>query len=278
MAGISRKAAFPTISHQPLSKRLKDRRIAKAPDAGIPTDRMVAFFYGCSNNYYEPELGELAIAVLEHFDQEVILPRQMCCGLPLQSNGLLDAARRYARANISWLAPYAVRGIPIVATSTSCSLALKHDYRAILGLSGDDAEVVSFATYDIFEFFSMQLADRVMASKFATLERNALYHPPCQLRSHGIGAPAVRILSRIPGLTIHLSNAECCGVAGTYGMKQEKYSVAKEVGKHLFDQAQQLTADFILCDSETCRWWISKHTLLPVYHPLEILARALQIV
>jgi glycerol-3-phosphate dehydrogenase subunit C len=139
----------------------------------------------------------------------------------------------------------------------------------------DESEIVASSTYDFFEFLSIQLAEKLAATKFKSLEGSTLYHPPCQLRSHGIGAPAIKILSQIPNLKIHLSHAECCGVAGTYGMKLEKYPIAKEVARHLFHQAQQLKVDFILCDSETCRWWISDHTQIPVYHPIEILARAL---
>ena len=45
-------------------------------------------FYGCGTNYYEPELGEKIVAILEHNGFRVTLPKQGCCGLPLQSNGL----------------------------------------------------------------------------------------------------------------------------------------------------------------------------------------------
>lgn len=60
-------------------------------------------------------------------------------------------------------------------------------------------------------------------------------------------------------------------------MKLEKFPVAHEVGQKLFNQIRQLELDFVICDSETCRWWIAKHTGLPVYHPLEIMARAMDI-
>ena len=57
----------------------------------------VVFFHGCGANYYEPDTGRRAVEVLEHNGLDVIIPRQGCCGLPLQSNGLFPDARRYVR-------------------------------------------------------------------------------------------------------------------------------------------------------------------------------------
>ncbi len=72
--------------------------------------------------------------MLEHNGLEVIVPRQGCCGLPLQSNGHFDAARAYVRRLAAQLAPYARAGHDIVATSTSCGLMLKREAREILGV------------------------------------------------------------------------------------------------------------------------------------------------
>ncbi len=100
------------------------------------------YFHGCSTNYFEPRLGEMAVAVLEHNGFRVIVPRQDCCGLPLQSNGSFDAARKYVRRLAGALAPYARRGHPIVATSTSCSLMLKREAREILDVTDPEVEEV----------------------------------------------------------------------------------------------------------------------------------------
>src|SRR5579859_2817271 len=86
------------------------------------SDRQVAYFYACSTEYYEPEMGEAAVKVLERNGYQTVLPPQNCCGLPLISNGDYDTARKYAERNIRRLLPMARAGTPIVATSTSCSL------------------------------------------------------------------------------------------------------------------------------------------------------------
>jgi glycerol-3-phosphate dehydrogenase subunit C len=50
-----------------------------------------------------------------------------------------------------------------------------------------------------------------------------------------------------------------------------------DVGQALFDQVAESGPDFIVCDSETCRWHIAKVTGLPVYHPVQVLDRAYSI-
>lgn len=275
--GISREAPLPVFARPSLRRRLRSYCINTPLKLEELSRLTVAYFHGCSGNYYEPELGELAVLTLEKFGLYVFLPPQVCCGLPLQSNGMFEAARRYARRNIRLLTPFIEEKIPVVGTSTSCTLSLKHDFHAVLGLEGDHVQQLAASTYDFFELLTENLQDELNRMMYAPVRARALYHPPCQLRSHGIGMPAVQVLRRIPGLRLELSTEVCCGVAGTYGVKAEKYKVAYEVGRKLFQQANDIFADMIITDSETCRWWLQRHTTLPVFHPLEILARSLGI-
>lgn len=271
--GISRRAPLPRFVTRPLRSRLKSLRVT-IPSEGKST---VAYFHGCSANYFEPKLGISAVAVLKSLGYKVVLPPQNCCGLPLQSNGLFDAARKLASRNIANLKPFAQMQIPIIGTSTSCTLAIKHEYRSILGLRSEAADLVAANTYDIFEFLTMIEPDSLSEVTYHLVGARAIYHPPCQLLGHGIGTPAEPVLRRIPGLELHRSECACCGVAGTYGVKKEKYQVAVDVGRILFEQAERIDADFIITDSETCRWWITRHTALPAYHPIEILSRAMDV-
>ena len=275
--GISREAPLPAFSTSTLRRR-QAAHVARVPTPAAPGEgQPVAYFHGCSAEYYEPWIGELAISVLEKLGCRVVLPPQGCCGLPLQSNGLFDAARRYARWNVQSLHPFVAAGMPIVGASTSCTLALKHEYQAILGLEGVAVSEVAAAVYDVFEFITLYKMEELERLHVSSIPIRALYHPPCQLKSHAIGTPAIEVLQLIPDLELIHSEAECCGVAGTYGLKSEKAQVARDVGGILFDQAGEVSPDLILSDSETCRWWIEKHAGVKAVHPLQLLARALDI-
>jgi glycerol-3-phosphate dehydrogenase subunit C len=69
-------------------------------------------------------------------------------------------------------------------------------------------------------------------------------------------------------------NARCCGIAGTYGLKVEKYGIAMDAGRSLFQQVEASGAATVACDSETCRWQITHGTKLPSVHPIDYLYRA----
>lgn len=274
--GIDRRAPLPAFSQHSFRKQHADRCI-ESPEA-LESDRhWVAYFHGCSTNHYEPDLGSLAILVLEALGCEVVLPPQRCCGLPLQSNGLFASARKYGESNIDSLLPFVRKKIPVVGTSTSCILELKHEYRAVLDLDGSDFDEVAMGCFDIFEFIIDGLGASFDDPDLDSMPMKIFYHPPCQLRSHGIGIPALRVLRRIPDLEIVLSDSECCGIAGTYGVKKERFDAAHKVGRSLFKHIADSEVNYVISDSETCRWWISEFTHRPVYHPLEVLAIAMSL-
>ena len=144
----------------------------------------------------------------------------------------------------------------------------------MLDLHDDDAAVVAGATWDICEFL-LDLHERgLLDTGFGPLHEELPYHAPCQLRSHGIGLPALDLFALVPGLEAIDMDHDCCGIAGTYGLKDEKYDIAMAVGAPLFKKVTETEARRMACDSETCRWQIERATGVPAKHPVEILAAA----
>jgi glycerol-3-phosphate dehydrogenase subunit C len=266
--GVHRRAAMPRFSGITFRSWARRHR----PPAG--TTRTVAYFHGCAVQEFEPEVGTAVIRVLERNRVRVTFPRQACCGLPLVSNGGFGGGRRAAARLVGRLRAAADDPGVIVANSTSCGMTLKAKYRELLGLDDPATQAVSKAVYDICEYL-LELADQGdLDLSFAPLRARAVYHPPCQLNAHGVGTPALELLAMIPGLEVERSRAGCCGTAGTYGTKVEKYQIAMDVGAPLFEQVAAARPDFVVCDSETCRWHIAKATGLPVYHPVQVLDHA----
>jgi glycerol-3-phosphate dehydrogenase subunit C len=266
--GVHRNATMPHFSTTTFRSWARSHR----QPAGAT--RTVAYFHGCATQAFEPEVGAALVRVLERSGVAVTLPRQGCCGLPLISNGDFDAARGYARRLVRRLLPAAGDPGVIVANSTSCGMTLKAKYRELLAMEDADTTTVSRAVYDICELLT-DLHDRGEPhGGLGELRARALYHPPCQLMAHGIGTPALDLLALVPGLEVEVSRSGCCGTAGTYGTKVEKYQIAMDVGRPLFEQVAAGSFDFVVCDSETCRWHIARSTGLPVYHPVQVLDRA----
>jgi len=267
--GIHRDAPQPRFSQGSFRGRFR-----RMPQPAAPWLR-VAYFHGCSTNYYEPWVGEATVRVLAAAGIGVELPAQRCCGLPFMSNGDFSAARRLAEANLHSLLPAVRSGLKIVGTSTSCTLTFKHEYRDVLGLHGPEWDELAAATYDLFELLRELTWEGTLNLSPGPLPRRVLYHGPCQLRSHGIGQPASELLASMEAISLAESGVECCGIAGTYGLKREKYEIAREVGAPLAARALQHDAELIACDSETCRWQAHQLTGLPARHPIELLDEAL---
>jgi glycerol-3-phosphate dehydrogenase subunit C len=265
--GIPRAAPLPAFSQGSFRRRF--RRLPQPEHARL----QAAYFCGCTTNYYEPRVGEAAVRVLTRAGIATELPEQHCCGLPFISNGDFKGARRLAEANLEALLPAIRAGRRVVATSTSCSLTLKHEYREVLGLHGPEWEELAAGVYDIFELLR-GLSWEGELEIDGRLQRRVLYHGPCQLRSHGFGFPAADLLSGLEGMELAESGVECCGSAGTYGFKADKREIAFRVGRPLAERAREHDAEVIACDSETCRWHIQQLTGLPARHPVELLDEA----
>lgn len=267
--GVHRDAPAPKFAGRRFSRWARDR-------TSLPTGRKVVYFHGCGTEYYEPWEGEKVVSILEHNGFEVVVPKQDCCGLPLQSSGLFDDARkvvlRLARALAGHLDD---EDTIIVGNATSCTLMLKREAREILGLEDDPVlRRVSERTYDICELL-LELHDRgELKTDFAPVNETVAYHAPCQQQGHWVGKPALELLALVPGLEVKEMNARCCGIAGTYGLKVEKYDISMAVGRDLFDQVQASGASSVACDSETCRWQIAHGTQRPSVHPIDYLHRA----
>jgi glycerol-3-phosphate dehydrogenase subunit C len=133
---------------------------------------------------------------------------------------------------------------------------------------------VSDRMYDICEYLVAMLDAGELRTDFAPLPITVTYHAPCQQQGHGVGKPALDLLALVPELRVVENDATCCGVAGTYGLKHEKYGIAMDVGARLFGQVADAGPELAVCDSETCRWHIEKATGVRTVHPIEILHRA----
>jgi glycerol-3-phosphate dehydrogenase subunit C len=266
--GVHRDAPLPRFAGRRFSSWARGHRSPAAR-------RTAVFFHGCGAQHYEPDVARMVVEVLEHNGFHVEIPPQGCCGLPLQSNGLFDSARQRVLEQARALAPGARAGGVVVGHATSCTLMLKREAREILGLHDDpDLALVAESTYDVCELL-LELHHRgELRTDFAVVPETIAYHAPCQQQGHFIGKPALELLALVPQLDVVELDASCCGIAGTYGLKAEKYEIAMAVGADLFAQVAASGAARTACDSETCRWQIEHGTGRAAVHPVAILHRA----
>jgi len=261
---LDRRTFMPAFKRQTFAKWFRSRPAGQ----GIP----LAYFHGCYTNYIDPDIGKAVVGVLEKNGFQVILPPQECCGLPLIANGFMDLASRLAEKNIHSFNKYVEEGTEVVFSSTSCGMTLIEEYPRILNLPGSAR--VAEHVFDIFQFL-LRLHDQQKLNRdFTEIHETVYYHAPCHLRAMGIGLPAIDLLSLVPGLKMIELPEECCGLAGTFGMKKENFGIAQEVGQEIFRAVREEGARIVVSDCEACRMQIAYHTGVTALHPIQVLHRA----
>ncbi|MEI7231392.1 anaerobic glycerol-3-phosphate dehydrogenase subunit GlpC [Pectobacterium carotovorum] len=237
-------------------------------------DEQIAYFHGCYVNYNHPQLGKDLVQVFNAMGIGVqLLNKEKCCGVPLIANGFHDKARKQAHANINSLdEAINQKSLPVVATSSSCTLTLRDEYPHLLGVDNghvrDGVELVTRQLYRLLEEEGRTLP-------LGKLPLRVAYHTPCHLERMGWTAYTLALLQRIPGLELVMLDSQCCGIAGTYGFKKENYATSQGIGAPLFQQIEESGVDIVVTDCETCKWQIEMSTSKKCEHPITLLARAL---
>jgi len=236
-------------------------------------DEQVVYFHGCFVNYNDHQLGRDLLTVLNTMNIGVLLANEKCCGVPLIANAYLEKARRNGRHNIRSLEQASEHGrIPIVATSTSCTYALKYEYQNLLAL--DNSRIVNNIEY-IMKYLYSQF-ERGNIPEMKPVGMRVAYHAPCHLERMGGVIYTIEVLKRIPGLDLVLLYSECCGIAGTYGFKSESYEISQKIGQDLFRKIERADPEVVITDCETCKLQIEMNTPYSVLHPVNVLTMAVK--
>jgi glycerol-3-phosphate dehydrogenase subunit C len=229
----------------------------------------VVFFVGCYTNFNAPEIGKALVALLKLLDIDAVVPEQVCCGVPLISNGFKDRAISLFKQNLKTLLPYVREGCEVVCTCPTCGLALKEVYPEEMGTA--DALRLAGATYDYAEY--LQLHAESLAAHFHPLRLRLAYHQPCHALAQGMGMPSLSLLSLIPEISAQLVEG-CCGLSGTFGFKKEKGETSQAIGQPLFEAVSSINPDTVVTDCGTCAIQFVSRGGMKARHPLMVLKEA----
>ncbi|MBW7984243.1 anaerobic glycerol-3-phosphate dehydrogenase subunit C [Enterobacillus tribolii] len=234
----------------------------------------VAFFHGCYVNYNHPQLGKDLIRVFNAMGIGVqLLKREKCCGVPLIANGFIDKAKKQAAVNAESLTEAVIgRGIPVIATSSTCTFTLRDEYPHVLDVDTRPVrDHIELATRYLY-----RLLDGGRELKLKTTPLRIAYHTPCHMEKMGWTPYTLALLRMIPGVELTILESQCCGIAGTYGFKKENYPTSQGIGASLFRQIEESGVDLVVSDCETCKWQIEMSTSKRCEHPITLLAQALE--
>jgi FAD/FMN-containing dehydrogenase/Fe-S oxidoreductase len=241
--------------------------------------RRVLLFNDTFTNYFHPEIGLAARAVLEAAGVTVGLAANVCCGRPLISQGLLKEARALAARNTKYLsslvnaAEAGLHSFTIVFLEPSCLSAMREDVPALLrGEDQQQAQRIADACLSFEEFIERRAAEG-RGLPLREGPARVLLHGHCHQKSMGGVAPATALLARIPGATVTDLDAGCCGMAGSFGYAREHFDVSRQIGeRRLLPAARRLSHGEVLVAAGTsCRQQVADFTGVRALHPAELL-------
>jgi glycerol-3-phosphate dehydrogenase subunit C len=269
LLGITGEREFPEFATQTFREWFQDRGGPKVRSE----EKRVAYFHGDYANYNTTEVAKALVRVYERFGYEVRVPEQRCSGTPMFANGMLTDARRAATVNVSNFAELIEEGFDVVASCTSCSMALRQEYPELFDLDG--VEELSTHTYEALEYLRVH-EDLDGALADASVEFPDLaYHAPCHARNQGLDRQAVELFRPLDGVEIEDVGESCSGISGTYGWKAEKYDYSMAIGEEMFEHMAGASGETGMTECPTCAMQMEHGTGYEIRHPLELLEEAL---
>ncbi len=240
----------------------------------IEPSKQLVLWTGCAANYNDPE-GELfhSQQFLEKLGYSIIHPEWHCCNIAKLSYGNIAGMEADLNANMEILLPYAEQKIPIVFTAASCGYAFMDEYHTFFPERSDVVKVAQMSI-DIHQFIGEVLSSGEYDDKFKTLDLSIAYHEPCHLKSQKNTFSPKDLLKRIPGLDLCEIDDSCCGIAGTYGMKNGKYEQSMDIGKTLFENLKMVDPQLAVSGCGTCQIQIKQGTGIDTIHPIVLLNRS----
>ncbi|MFW5949879.1 MAG: anaerobic glycerol-3-phosphate dehydrogenase subunit C [archaeon] len=237
-------------------------------------DKRVAYFHGCYSNYNTTGVAKAMVRTYEELGYEIVVPKQKCSGTPMFANGRLDDARRHAEVNVEHLGQAIEEGYDVIATCTSCSLALRKEYPELFDLEG--IHDLAAHTYDALEYLRIH---EDLESKLADADVDDVpdlaYHAPCHSRNQGLDRQAVELFENLDGIEVTDVGESCSGISGTYGWKSEKYETSMEIGEEMFEHMEEADAQHGMTECPTCAMQMEHGTGYEITHPIEVLEAAL---
>jgi Fe-S oxidoreductase len=276
LLGIARHQRLPEFASQPFRRWYANTGRPPVSNRHSPLSNPVVLFVDTFTNFNHPEIGAAAVRLLEAAGCQVLLVDHGCCGRPMISKGMLDQARQVAARNVAALGPYAERGIPIVGLEPSCLLTLVDEYRDLLP-GQPYVDRVARRAMMIETFLSDLERSGRLPLRWRDAPKEVQVHGHCYQKALTGTGHLVHML-RLPGWQVTEINAGCCGMAGSFGYEAEHYEISQRIGEDRLFPAVRAAEDqvAIVASGMSCRHQIQHGTGRRAYHPVELLAEAIQ--
>jgi len=206
--------------------------------------------------------------VLEALGCDVRLVDALESGRAPLSQGMIETATDHAEAVWDTLQPHVEAGRDVVVIEPSALAMFRSDYDRLLPSAA--AEAIADAAFEIGEFLVRRVEDGADPGALAETDGAPVaYHSHCQQRTLDLEAPTVGLL-KSRGFEVRTSSVECCGMAGSFGYKQQYAELSRDVGEPLADEFAG-HAERLAASGTSCAEQLESMFGAPAVHPVELL-------
>ncbi|WP_336327575.1 LUD domain-containing protein [Halovenus sp. HT40] len=263
--GVDTDRELPELAGETLREWYAER----GPQVVNP-ERDVVLYPDLYTDYFDPDRGKAAVRALEALDVRVHIPAVGESGRAPLSQGMIETARGKAESVHGTLVTHIDQGRDVVVVEPSDAAMFRNDYEKLL--PERSADRLAEHTYEICEFvYGLLENGQEIDSLRATEDVSLAYHSHCQQRTLGLAEYTTELLDRA-GYDVRTSDVECCGMAGSFGYKEEYADVARAVGEHLQDDLGEVSGERIAASGTSCQAQLDYLYDRPVPHPIELLA------
>lgn len=261
-------ATFGIAEQRPLplfTKKKNTRSVARAHQS-------VIFLSDVFSERIEPEVKQAAIDLLSYFGYEVKPLPMIGAGAAFLSKGFIEQAKRHAEKVLGEIKRLgAGANIPVVGCEPPEVYCLKHEYSALLPNRKTEIESISNNVFLVEEFILRVVqSNRTLNIQInAPSQKEIFFHPHCHQRAEGELA-TVELL-KLFGFDVQVSDAGCCGMAGSFGFDKEHYPLSMQIGElKLLPTLRELgnRGLGIVSSGAACRMQIRHGAGVTAKHPL----------
>jgi len=272
VAGVDARRELPPFRRQTLVDWFRAREAEGPRDP----DRRVVLYPDLYTNYTLVERGKAAVRTLEALGIGVEVPAMPGTGRPPLSQGMIATAREKAESLTDALAPYLDANYDVVVIEPSDLAMFREDYANLL--PDDGHEPLADASYELLEYVYGLLENGADVEALSTATGDAAsgdgrvaYHSHCQQRTMRLEEHTLAVLDEL-GYDVTTSDVECCGMAGSFGYKEQYYDLSMDVGENLGAQLREADAEHVLASGTSCTEQIGDLLGDEPVHPVELIA------
>ncbi|AXR79072.1 L-lactate utilization protein LutB, contains ferredoxin domain [Natrarchaeobaculum sulfurireducens] len=265
--GVDSRRPLPAFQRETL-RNWHEKRGSRVSAADA--NREVVLYPDVYTNYIDVDRGKAAVRVLEALNVHVRVPDVPGSGRAPLSQGMIATADEKASRVYAALAEHVDAGRDVVVIEPSDLAMFRNEYEKLL--PEQSFERLSDVSYEVLEYVYGLLENGADPTALRTDGPELAYHSHCQQRTLGLDAYTRAVFDELEYDVLE-SEVECCGMAGSFGYKEQYYELSMDVGERLAEQftTPEASDRLVVASGTSCEDQLDDLLARDAVHPVEVL-------